>query len=273
MSVCVLSLNIGEKYTKLLGPLVDTHRKYASKWSYGYKLIDDWTVRGVNINFLKYDGILKCFDEGYSWVLYVDSDAVVNNHDIPLSYYTEECPADKDIIMMREIPLGRHCGLFGVINGGVYIVRNTPWARDFLTQMIGIGKSCPDKNLTDQDILNSILAQNKSLVQKFYIHEWNRKYSINGFLSFRAKTAHSDDFIVHFISCVANCPDLIDKYMKILREGSDKKPELKFNWTKYADYWEDVIDREPILAPWPNYTFAHKQPGDLECGEASNRST
>lgn len=273
MTCCVLSLNIGEEYTRIVGPLVETHQKYAEKWGYGYHLIDSWTLKDVNINFLKYDGMLKCFEKGYSWVLYVDSDAIINNHDIPLTYYAEDCPAEKDIIMMREIPLGRHCGLFGVVNGGVYIVRNTPWSRDFLKQMIHIGTTCPDKKLTDQDILNSVLEQNKFLYSKFHIHEWNRKYSINGFLSFRAKTAHSDDFIIHFISCVGNIPELIPKYMKLLKEGSTKEPELKFNWSKYGDHWEDVIDREPIPTPWPNYSFAHKHAEDRVCGEASNRST
>jgi hypothetical protein len=254
-SVCVLSLNIGEEYTRLLGPCVETHKEYAKRWGYGHKLIDSWTLTDVNINFLKYDGILKCFDEGYEWVLYVDSDAVVNNMDLPLTYWTTQCPENKDIIMMREIPLGQHCGLFGVVNGGVYMMRKTYWLKSFLQQMIEIGKSCNNKALTDQDILNSILHENPHLLDKFWIHEWNRKHSINGFLSFRAKTAHKDDFIVHFISCIPNAPELIPKYMKLLKEAPQKELRLKFSQEQYKDHWQEVIDLEPYPMNWPHHAF------------------
>lgn len=254
-SCCVLSLNIGEEYTRLLGPCVKTHEEYAKRWGYGYHLIDSWTVPDVNINFLKYDGILKCFDKGYEWVLYVDADAVVNNTDLPLTYWTVQCPPDKDIIMMREIPLGQHCGLFGVVNGGVYIVRRTFWVREFLRKMIEIGQGCTNKGLTDQDILNQILHENPHVLQKFWIHDWDRKHSINGFLSFRAKTAHKDDFIVHFISCIPNAPELIPKYMKLLKEQPDKELKLKFTKDEYKDHWEAVIDLEPYPMNWPHHAF------------------
>ena len=255
-SCCVLSLNIGEEYTRLLGPCVQTHKEYAERWGYGYSLIDSWTVPDVNINFLKYDGILKCFEQGYEWVIYVDADAVVNNMDLPLTYWTTQCPVDKDIIMMREIPLGQHCGLFGVVNGGVYIVRRSFWARDFLKRMIEIGQGCSNKGLTDQDILNQVLHDNPHLGQKFWIHEWDRKYSINGFLSFRAKTAHKDDFIVHFISCIPNAPELIPKYMKLLKEGPpEKELRLKFTKDQYKDHWSEVIDLEPYPMNWPHHAF------------------
>ena len=254
--VCVLSLLIGEEYTRLLGPCVKTHREYAQRWGYGYSIVDTTIMTDININFLKYVGMLRCFEMGYEWVLYVDSDAVINNSELPLTYWTTQCPENKDIIMMREIPLGQHCGLFGVVNGGVYIVRQTPWVRDFLKKMIEIGQGCPNKGLTDQDILNQVLHDNPHVLNKFWIHEWDRKYSINGFLSFRAKTAHKDDFIVHFISCIPNAPELIPKYMELLKSPQpEKELKLKFTKDEYKYHWEEVTKLEPYPMNWPHHAF------------------
>lgn len=253
----VLSVNIGEEYTRRLGKLVDTHKAYAKKWGYTHKLIDSWTLDSCHLSFIRFDGVLKCFEEGNEWVLYIDSDAMVNNADIPITYYVNDCPPDKDIIMMREIPLGEHCGLFGVLNTGVFMIRNTEWSKTLMRDLIRIGKECPNKCLTDQDILNQIVGQNMWLMDKFHVHEWDRKYSINGLMSFKAKTFHRDDFIIHFISCVNNNPDLIDKYIEILKN----KPgdySLKFESRHYHMHWSEVVELTPVGADWPWHTFSEQ---------------
>jgi hypothetical protein len=254
--MCIISLLIGEKYTQIFKNCVDTHKEYAKRWGYGYLLIDTPHIKNVNINFQKYWGALKCFDEGYEWVLYVDADAIVNNMNIPLTYYTNECSSEKDIIMMREIPLDKYCGLSGFLNGGVYIIRNTEWSRNFLSEMINMGVNLYNElNIDDQELLRRILIQNQHLLQKFWTHEWDRKHSINGFLSFMAKTGHKDDFIIHFISCVPNSPELIPKYMKLLNDTDDTDKSLEFKNDEYKKYHEKVMDMTSIPQNWPNYKF------------------
>ena len=249
---CVLSLNVGEKYQRVYKNCVDTHKQYAEKWNYGYKLIDTFTVENVNVNFLKYDGILKCFDEGYEWVIFVDADAIINNMDIPLSHYTCECHPLQDIILMMEMPLGIHIGLYGCLNGGVYIMRNTEWSRSFLRELISIGKNIPDKKVTDQDVLNHVVRENPRLIEKFLVHQWDRKHSINGYISVNARTAHRDDFIIHFLSS-SNDEELLDEYINL--KNRNDIPTFVFHKDDYPLHWEKVRTMYPCLMDWPMYGF------------------
>ena len=248
---CVLSVNIGEKYTNMLGNLVKTHEDYAKRWDYGYKLVSEKPVDDYHLSFVRFDGVLKCFDEGYEWVLYIDADAIVNNPSISLDHYTD---VPDDLIIMREIELREHCGLFGVLNTGVFIVRNSPFSRQLFQDLIRIGKECPDKSLTDQDILNQVVHSNPWLIQCIHVLPWDMKHSINGLMSFKAKTFHRDDFIIHFISCVNNRPELIEKYMDILA-NEPKEHTMEFEDGQYGMYWKDVVDMEPVGADWPLHRF------------------
>lgn len=247
---CVISLIVGEKYEKLYGNCVQTHEEYAKKWNYGYKVIKEHVVKDAHLTFTKFNGVLDCFKEGYEWVLFIDSDAIVNNMDIQISYYTDACPVEKDIIMMREIPLGQHCGLFGVINTGVFMIRNTEWSKHFLTELIKIGKSIPDKSIHEQDVMNSVLYQNPHLLQKYWVHEWDRKHSINGFLSFNALTAHKDDFIIHLITCF-DMPELVYQNTHL----EEREPTLVFKNDEYPKHFETVKKMYPCLMNWPYHGF------------------
>ena len=248
---CVLSVNIGEKYTQMLGKLVKTHEDYAKKWDYGYKLVSENTLPDCHLSFVRFDGVLKCFNEGYDWVFYVDADAIVNNPEIQLDYYTN---VPDDLIMMKEIPLGEHCGLFGVLNTGVFMIRNSPFSRQLMQDLIRIGKECPNKGLTDQDILNQVVCGNPWLTQYIKALPWHMKHSINGLMSFKAKTFHRDDFVIHFISCVNNRPELINQYLDILA-NEPKEHTLEFEDAQYGIYWKDVVDMEPVGADWPLHRF------------------
>lgn len=246
MTFCVLSVNIGEKYQNIFANCVQTHEDYTKKWGYGYKLISEHKVQNSHLTFTKFYGAIECFEDGYEWVLFVDSDAIINNQDIPLTYYTDECPCNKDMIVMREIDLKQHCGLFGMLNTGVFIIKNTDWSKNLLKNLIEIGKSHPNKQMYEQDIFNMLLYHHRDLYDNIYIHEWNRKHSINGFLAFRAKTAHKDDFIIHFISFGQDLIHLVHR---------DETPTLVFHDDEYHKYWEQVIDMTPCLMDWPMHGF------------------
>lgn len=235
----------------MLGKLVKTHQDYANKWGYGYKLVSENTLPDCHLSFVRFDGVLKCFDEGYDWVLYIDADAIVNNFSIPIDFYTD---VPDSLIMLREINLGQHCGLFGVLNTGVFIIKNDDFSRQFMKDLIRIGKECPDKSLTDQDILNQVVIGNPWLIQNIKVLPWDMQHSINGLMSFKAKTFHRDDFIIHFISCVNNRPELIDQYMDILA-NKPKEHKLEFDTKEYGMHWKQVVDMEPVGANWPMHRF------------------
>ena len=172
--------------------------------------------------------------------------------DIPLTYYTEECHPEQDIIVMMDMPLGIHIGLFGCLNGGVYIIRNTEWSRSFLKELIEIGKRIPDKKLTDQDILNQVVHSNPHLKRKFLVHQWDRRYSINGYISCNARTAHKDDFVIHFLSS-ADDPELLNEYVNL--KNKNDTPEFVFHKDDYPKHWEKVRTMYPCLMNWPMYGF------------------
>ncbi len=258
MKVLILTVNIGEKYKKIYSECVETHKEYAKKWGYDHILIEDQQLK--NISFEKYRGVKEAFNKGYDWVLHIDSDAIVNNMDIPVTYYTEECPLDRDYVIMRECPLNEHCGLFGCLNTGVFFIRNTQWSREFVKFLINFSEDNHDENnqsthkfkfkIIEQDFINQIYNQ---IHFKVYVHDWDRQYSINGMLSFKAKTFHRDDFIIHFIT-TNDLPDLVIKYMSVIKSP---KEEFSFRFTssEYYKYWKIANDMEPVGDVWPYHKF------------------
>lgn len=240
--VCVVTVAIGDEYVRNYEKCLESHRVYARALGYDHIIVTKPTVG--NMSFERYAGVLEAFERGHEWVLHIDLDAYVNRH-YPVSDYTDTCPSSKDIIVMKECDVKQHCGLFGCPNMGVFFIRRSEWSIVFARHMCEVG---PVTQNTDQDYFNSIIHQ---LSHKIDIRPWTMKHSFNGMLSFRARTFHRDDFIIHFITTGSE-----KGYIDILESPRSIEPfDFVFTDDEYPMYWERVVDMIPIGGLHPMHVF------------------
>jgi hypothetical protein len=118
----------------------------------------------------------------YDWIFWMDADALILNHNTRLESFIEANTPEKEIIFSSEA-LG--------LCAGVFLVRNTPWATEFIRTVLFLGEEPAIHNLYEQTTIRSLYKLFPSVSSKI------------GFIAESAIQNHRsvfspDAFMMHF---------------------------------------------------------------------------
>lgn len=111
------------------------NRKYAEKHGYEFILISEPFDGSVTHAWQKIPAMTKALDDGHKFVMYIDTDAVFNKHDISIESIIEKYPGDILICSDESNSAGQY-----KTNGGAVIAKNSQNARDLLNSWWGLRK-------------------------------------------------------------------------------------------------------------------------------------
>lgn len=111
---------------------------YAWKWGYQFHLCTTSLEPARHPAWSKiklFQSLLK--DGASDWYVWLDADLIITNPDIPMEKFISEYGSKADVIVSIE----RRDGLERQddINSGMFLVRNSPWARYFLQRVWDVG--------------------------------------------------------------------------------------------------------------------------------------
>lgn len=203
------------------------NRKYAEKHGYEFILISEPYDANVTHAWQKIPAMIEALDKGHKFVMYIDTDAVFNKHDINIESILEKYPGDI-LICSDETNSG---GLYKT-NGGAVIARNTEQSRyllnkwwdlrneykEFAFEQWAISdiyqKKLPDIdssmisvapenefNSTYQDVLNYTNDLNKSPPDIFVLHfmamnDETRERAFSKLVDIYNSNQHSEGFMI-----------------------------------------------------------------------------
>lgn len=133
MSICVATLLIGDLSYKKIAK--ENHQKYCDKYGYTYVCVEE-KLNNFHPMWMKPDLILKCFNDGYDYVLWMDGDSFFINMDIKLEKFIEK---DVDFVATGD------CN--DIVNTGHMFLKNSDWSRKFIADWIGFRKPLPENAL------------------------------------------------------------------------------------------------------------------------------
>jgi hypothetical protein len=194
------------------------NKKYAEKHGYEFILVSEPYDGSVTHAWQKIPAMIKALDDGHKFVMYIDTDAVYNKHDITIESIIEKYPGDI-LICSDESNSG---GLYKT-NGGAVIAKNTQNARDLLNSWW----SLRDKytNFAFEQAAISDIYQKKlpeidgSTISVAPESEFNSVYSDVLNYTNDLEKPPPDIFVLHFM---AMDNDLREKAFTKLREIYDK---------------------------------------------------
>jgi len=105
------------------------NRKYAEKHGYDFILISEPYDSAVTHAWQKIPAMIDLLDKGYDFVMYIDTDAVFNKHNITIESIIAKYPGDILICSDETNSAGRY-----KTNGGAVIAKNTEKARYLLRE-------------------------------------------------------------------------------------------------------------------------------------------
>jgi hypothetical protein len=198
-------------------PYITEHNKniekYSNQWNIEYKFLTKcdknvyWCKLYILLNELK--------TNNYDYVMWLDSDTAIKNHNINLNDILNSY--DSDIIIGQDTPYG----IFSGINAGVFIIKNSQIGISFMKDCINNfdATAClkKDNNLKgvwagwcyEQGIMNKMIsekyANNTTLLNRYLIHN--------------SETCNDNTFIMHNhtqpnekrLACLAN-KKIFDNY-------------------------------------------------------------
>lgn len=119
---------------------------YAQKWNYDYIYMDSCSH---NTYWCKLYLVLEHLNtDKYDYVIWLDSDTIINNYDICFGELLSRY--DKDIFIGHD-----NNPIFNLVNAGVFAIKNTSIGKEFITDCINnFDSNC----LTEESVLNGIFG-------------------------------------------------------------------------------------------------------------------
>lgn len=230
LRICITTLsdaNVESKYKKsarrdfndVLEATWDNKKRYADQNA--YQLFNASNLIDIQRppSWSKILAVQSAFNANCDWVFWMDSDSLIMNSNILIENVLPTNPS-ADLIITKDVT---GC------NAGMWILRNSPWAHDFLNDwwsMTDFMRPPGDTKSGDNDALKSYMSHlsdfdkhvlvapqcafNSYLwipgVKSWIRYVWNRKIVEDGLYL-------KGDFLIHFAG-VDNKMDLINKYKK-----------------------------------------------------------
>jgi hypothetical protein len=152
ISVCTFFM--GDKYADdVIEYGQRSMRDYCYNHSYKFKVERDYLVPDLPPHWTKIQVLLNLMNEDLScdYVVWLDADIMIMNHDINIEDIIEQHMDGKDFLLSRDVS--------NEINNGSWIIRNTQYARDLLTLSLNLPE-LRYRGCEDQDTFNVIHSRN-----------------------------------------------------------------------------------------------------------------
>ena len=174
------------------------HKRYASAYNYTYlnpsSDSDEFHLSKFLLHGTRYKtySILK-YMSSFTWILWIDSDALFMNFDIPIEYWIARLNRKKsNIFIAKDIP--------GYpFNAGVMLIKSTEWTRDFFKRSINeIVKRSTRDSSQDQPVFFDFWKKNRNY-ERNNIFIFNQRNLFQAMIKMRELTEES--WIVHLTCC------------------------------------------------------------------------
>lgn len=143
----------GEKYEEnIIHYGQQTIIKYCTKNNYKYHVEKETLVPDLPPHWTKIALLLRIANNCDSdYIVWLDADIMIMNQDIKIETIIEERMNGKDFLLSRDIS--------GEINTGVWIVRNTQYAKSVLELILNLPE-LRYRGYEDQDVFNKVYTKN-----------------------------------------------------------------------------------------------------------------
>lgn len=174
------------------------HQRYASKYNYTYlnptPESDEFHLSKFLLHGTRYKtySVIR-YMSSFDWILWIDSDALFFNFDIPIEYWIAKLTRKKsDIFVAKDLP--------GYpFNAGVMLIKSTQWSKVFFKRAIDhiVNRSTQDSS-QDQPVFFNFLRKNKYGEQN-NIFILNQRNAFQAMIKMKELTKQS--WIVHLTCC------------------------------------------------------------------------
>jgi len=203
--IAVVSIAAGENYQQKVKLGIENNRYYCQQHGYDFIFSDQSEDTSRHIYWSKIALVLKTLQKPtYKWVVWIDADALIMNHGIPLEDLIDE---KYNFIISRDS---------SGINSGVFFIKNCDWSRDFLKSVYArtdcLKNANPEQDAIKLQIqLPAYKAFTKIVPQRFF-----NSYEGNYYHRHTNIAYQPGDFIVHFaglnLTLGFSLSDLCQKY-------------------------------------------------------------
>jgi len=186
LKICIASLSVGEKYKKIVEPGIITKKVYCKRHNYFFREDEDIFDTTRPPAWSKVKLILKCLEEDYDYVVWIDSDTLIQNFRKRIEEFIFSFQGKKDILMTKD---------FHMLNSGVIFIKNTKWAKDFFNQVYAQVQFIHDPNWEQTAIQylleDSKISEHVRVLEPYQQREFNSYYC----------NFQKGDFLIHFPGC------------------------------------------------------------------------
>jgi hypothetical protein len=176
------------------------NRKYAERNGYDFVLKSEPYDESVTHAWQKIPAMIELLDKGYDFVMYIDTDAVFNKHNITIESIIEKYPGD--ILICSDET--NSAGLYKT-NGGAVIAKNTEKAKYLLNEWWALRyhyKEFAFEQWAISDIYeNKVPNVDNSMISVAPDTEFNSTYGdILNYANNLDTASPPDIFVLHFMS-------------------------------------------------------------------------
>jgi Nucleotide-diphospho-sugar transferase len=175
------------------------NRKYAETNGYEFVLISEPYDSAVTHAWQKIPAMIELLDKGHKFVMYIDTDAVFNKHNITIESIIEKYPGDILICSDESNSGGKY-----KTNGGAVIAKNTANARYLLNKWWELRteyKEFAFEQWAISDIYEKKLPDiDSSMINVAPENEFNSTYGDALSFANNLDSSPPDIFVIHFMA-------------------------------------------------------------------------
>jgi hypothetical protein len=211
MKIAVVTLTIGDEYTKAIDLGLKSKKEYCD--AHGYDYIAGGMLTNRPPSWEKIPLVLAVLHK-YDWVFFTDGDTMIMNHNIKLESFIEKYEGhDMMFTRGREIKEKQFS-----CNAGVWFAKNTRWTRKFLESVYDLPNGCQEViqfRLWEQGMIVAMLKHNSLNCRKHIFLEDDRR-AFNS-----PRDMYQDgDFLLHFIAVTGK--EAIKETLQTLQEHMER---------------------------------------------------
>lgn len=233
--ICICSLSIGKEYRKKVEIGIRTKKMYCIQHNYDFREDEDIYDSKVGLPWNKILLILKCLQEDYDYVVWMDADTLIMNPEKTIDDIINTELGKYDMLVSYEYVENP-----SFFNSGVMFFRKCDWTISFLKKVFSF--SLDDRfngPFYDQPALNFCYSENYLNIQEHIKITYNQKLFNSYWFQYTL-----GDFILHLARCdvVGRLQDQMELFCPY-RKRKETEEEYKDRLKKHIELKENFDER------------------------------